>query len=99
MPVEKVRFLKRSNLQGEQDIQRGYFREIIHMYGIDVAYFRKDNTFFATPSGLCDYTYGEETTATYFLSAPMVVYMQMHGDAFLLSKFGIETAAQASIAA
>ena len=95
--VEKVRFLKRDNLLSEQRIQSEYYRDLIKMYGVDVVYFRKDNSFYDVPSGYCNYTYGEDTTATYYLSAPMVVYMEMMGDSFLLDKFGIQTDGDATI--
>lgn len=89
--ITDLRFLKRTSLNREQDLHKEYLRDIIRSYGVDVSYFRKDLSFFQVPSGLCNYTYGEDTTATYFLSSFMVVYSEMMGDAFLLNNFGIET--------
>jgi len=84
-------------LQSEQDLQKEYYRDQIYSYGIDVIYFRKLNRFFEAPSGYACPIYGEDTTAAYYLSGNMVVYMEMMGDSFLLNKFGIETDAQANI--
>jgi len=97
MTINSLRYLKQRNLESEQRMQKEYFRDLIHSYGIDCVYFRKSSSFYETPSGVANYVYGEETTATFYLSAPMIVFMEMQGDAFLLNKFGIETEADASI--
>jgi len=89
--ITNLRYIKRRSLKHEQNIQKEYFREIVHSYGIDLAYFRKYLDFYHSPSGVANYTYGEDSTATYYLSGDMVCYMEMLGDSFLLSKFGIET--------
>jgi hypothetical protein len=89
--ITDLRYIRRRNLAHEQNIQKEYFREIVHSYGIDLAYFRKYLDFYHSPSGVANYTYGEDSTASYYLSADMVCYMEMMGDSFLLSKFGIET--------
>ncbi|GAF80851.1 unnamed protein product, partial [marine sediment metagenome] len=95
--IKNLRFLKKENLLSERRIQKEYYRDLINAYGVDTKYFRKDVSFYDVPSGYCNYTYGEDTTATYYLSAPMVVYMEMLGDSFLLNKFGIETDGDAAI--
>jgi hypothetical protein len=96
--INKLRFLKRSNLQNAQKLQKEWFREIIQFYGIDTVYFRKYLDFYRDPSGsICDYVYGESPTSEYYLSGDMIVYMEMLGDSFLLSKFGIETDGDAAI--
>jgi hypothetical protein len=89
--ITDLRYIRRRNLKHEQNIQKEYFREIVHSYGIDLRYFRKYLDFYQSPSGIANYTYGEDPTATYYLSGDMICYMEMMGDAFLLSKFGIET--------
>lgn len=96
--IDKIRYLKRSNLESEQRIVKEWYRDLISSYGIDTTYFRKELDFYKTPSGLmANYTYGESPTSTYYLSGSMVVYMEMMGDAFLLNKFGIETDGDAAV--
>lgn len=91
MPIETLNYLKRYNYASEQNLQAGYLREIIHSYGIHTTYMRKDLDFYQSPSGtLANYTYGESTTSTYWLSAPMMVYMYTQDDGFLMSQFGYE---------
>ena len=98
MAVQNLRYLQRYRSKSEQKLVKGYLREIIRSYGIDVVYFRKDLDFYQTPSGsMANYTYGESTTSTYFISGDMVVYMDMENDSFLLNKFGIETDGDSSI--
>ena len=89
--ITNLRYIKRTALKHEQNLMRGYYREIINSYGIDVVYFRKYIDFYTDPSGTVNYTYGEDPTAHYFLSGDMIVYQEQMGDSFLLSKFGIET--------
>lgn len=92
MPIKQIRYQREEDLEPQREIHRGYFREIIHQYGVDATYFRKDSNFYESPSGAyVNYAYGEETTATYFLSADVIIYMEMEGDSILMSKFGIET--------
>lgn len=95
--ITDLRYIRRRNLEHEQRIQKEYFREIIHSYGIDCTYFRRYVGFYQSPSGTVNYTYGEDSTASYYLSAGMITYMEMLGDSFLLSKFGIETDGDAAI--
>ena len=89
--ITELRYLKGTNVQNEQKLYAEYFRDLIHSYGVDVTYFRKDMRYFDVPSGLCNYTYGEDTTATYYLSAPMVVFIEVTNDSFVLNNMGIET--------
>ena len=96
-PITELRFLKKANVEATQKLFKNYYHDLIHSYGIDVVYFRKDLSFYEVPSGLADYTYGEDTTSTYFLSANMVIFQEQVGDAFLLNKFGIDTNADATI--
>ena len=95
--IKTLRYAKRSNLKHEQAIQKEYFREIINSYGIDSIYFRKYLSYFKDPSGLADYTYGEDPTASYYLSGNMIIYMEQMGDSFLLSNLGIQTDGDANV--
>tara|TARA_R110002020_G_scaffold148509_9_gene324375 strand:+ start:340 stop:1413 length:1074 start_codon:yes stop_codon:yes gene_type:complete len=97
MPITQIRYHREEDLEPQREIHRGYFREIIHQYGVDAVYFRKDLNFYESPSGsTVNYAYGEETTATYFLSAGIILYMEMEGDSILMNRFGIETDGDAS---
>lgn len=97
-PITTLRYLKRENLQNEAQLQKGYFREIIHSYGVDVQYFRLSTDYFESPSGIySNYTYGESTCSPYTLSASMIVFMNVNDDSPMLRKFGIETATNAEI--
>lgn len=100
MPVSinEIRYLKRKNLKHEAFLQKNYFREIINHYGIDVNYFRLKMEWYASPSGVySNYTYGENTTSVYEVSAPMVVFMKVDDDSPILRRFGIETTVNAEI--
>ena len=97
-PISKLRYMKRENLQSEAQLQKGYLREMIHSYGIDVQYFRLATDYFEAPTGIySNYTYGETTCSPYTLSADMIVYMNVNDDSPMLRKFGIETATNAEV--
>lgn len=97
-PIDEIRYLKRRNLENESLLQKNYFYEIIHHYGIDVDYYRLKLDYYASPSGLyANYTYGESTTSVYEVSAPLVVFMKVDNDSPLLRKFGIETTVNSEI--
>ena len=97
--VTKLRYLQRTQLSPEQSLFKGYFREIINSFGIDCTYYRHDSQFYNEPSGvyLNSYTYGEDSTMSYWLSADVVVYMEMLNDSILMSKFGFETDGDAAV--
>jgi hypothetical protein len=98
MPVEKLNYLKSKNYESQQNLQASYLREIIHSYGIATTYMRKDLDFYESPSGtMANYTYGESTTSTYWLSAEMPVYFFSETDSFTLNGFGIENNASHQI--
>jgi hypothetical protein len=91
-----LRFMSKQNLVHTQRIMGEQFRDIIHNYGIDVIYFRRfiDNELSSYTGNLSsdiEHVYGDETTDTFWLSAPMVIYLDIQGDSYLLSKFGIQT--------
>jgi hypothetical protein len=90
--ITSLRYLKRQRLESEQQLQRGWFRELIHSYGADTTYYRHDATPYEEPSAFnYDYAYGEKANTSFWLSAPIVVFMESMGDAAILNKFGIET--------
>ncbi len=91
MPIEKLSYLKSKNFRSEQNLQGSWLREIIHSFGIDTTYLRKDIDFYESPSGtMSNYTYGESSTSTYFLSADMRVYFFAENDSFIFNGLGIQ---------
>ncbi len=40
--ISNVRYLQRGRLESAQQLQRGWFREIIEHYGVDATYFRNN---------------------------------------------------------
>ena len=97
-PIDEIHYLKRRNLKHESLLQKNYYREIIHHFGVPVDYFRLKLDYFASPSGMyANYTYGESTTSVYEVSAPMYVFMTVEDDSPILRRFGIETTVNAEI--
>ena len=97
---ERLQYLNFENLGHTQRIMAGYYHDLIGSYGVDVTYFRKENNFLTptdNPSIHSNHVYGEDEDAAFYLNAPMTVYMEMQGDSFLLSKFGISTNGDASV--
>lgn len=95
--ISDLRYLKRNDLVPTQQVQKGYYREIIHSYGIDTTYFRHNCTFYPYSSGNnVNYTYGEKSTLSYTVSSPLIILTEMFTDVNLLNKFGIETNANGS---
>lgn len=96
--IDNIRYLKRDTLTPITQIHNGYFREIIANYGIDCTYFRNDANFFESPSArYLNLTYGEDSTMSYWLSAEMVVFMNVHADSIMMNRFGLETDSDADI--
>ena len=90
--VDRIRYLDRSQLVPEQEVFGNYYREIISQFGIDTEYYRHDDRAFApVSSDVYDYTYGDDTTRSYFFTAPLVIYMEANSDSVNLNRFGIET--------
>lgn len=90
--ISDLRYLNRSRLNSEHQLQKSYYREAIRHHGVDAIYFRHDATPYEEVSAVnYDYTYGEKSTTSYWLSAPVVIYMENTGDTIILNKFGIES--------
>lgn len=98
-PISEIRYLKQANLQGEQLLQKGWFRELIQHYGVDLQYFRLMTDFYSDSAAQhkANWTYGESTTSTYELSAPIVALVKVDSDMMIFKKFGIETTTNAEI--
>lgn len=91
----ELRYLQRNELTPVHQLQNNYYRELIHSYGVDAIYFRHNADAFNEDIPLSgknfDFIWGEQATISYWLSAPIVVYMSSLGDTILLSKLGQET--------
>lgn len=94
--VDKLRFIKVDNNQNTQKVYKEYYRDIIQNYGSDLIYFRKDSRYYEA-SSLANVTYGEDTTATHWSSAPMIGLMTVNNDAYTLNKFGIEASTNGEV--
>ena len=93
-----LRFMAKDNLKHQQKIMGENYRDIIHNYGIDVTYFRRLieselDTYTGNLSSDIRHIYNDGSTDSYWLSADMIIYLDIQGDSYLLSKFGIQTEA------
>jgi len=89
--ITSLRYANRRILEPEQQLQRNYFRELIHSYGVDASYFRHNVDAYQLSGTDFDYIYGEQPAKSFWLSAHVVIYMESKGDIELLNKFGFET--------
>ncbi len=91
--VTDLRYLREdASLESERLIVSEWCKDLIDVHGIDCTYIRKHSTFYDSPSGTCDYIYGEDSTALFNLSASMVVYVEVLSDDFLTNHLGINSA-------
>lgn len=92
-PTNRVQYLYQKNLQAEQRLQAGYFRDLINAYGVPVVYLRNNIDYYDTPSGsTANYIYNESPTSQYTVSGIMNVFLKVDNDSPVLRRFGIETA-------
>ena len=96
--INQVQYIYQKNLQSEQRLQAGYYRDLINHYGIPCVYFKSNQDFFASPSGeVVDYTYGESPMSKYTLSGSFNVFMNIQEDNPFLKKFGMETSTNSEV--
>lgn len=90
-----AQFLSQANLAAQQKLVKGYYQQLIRMYGITVKYFRKNYEFF-DPNGLLntdgnvDWTYGYDSDYSYGNETDMIGYIEMGNDAFIFSMVGAD---------
>lgn len=90
-----VQFMSQANLAAQQKLAKGYYQQLIRMYGVTVQYFRKNYEFF-DPNGLLDsdgnvdWTYGYDSDYTYGNETEMIGYIEMGNDAFIFSMIGAD---------
>lgn len=71
---------------------RKHYEDMIRMYGIDLIYFRKFNTFFKENSeNKSNLIYGEDTTAEYYLSGQVRAFLDISTYNWLFNAMGYET--------
>jgi hypothetical protein len=75
---------------------RGYYAEMVQMYGFDVKYFRRENDFY-DPNGILqddwlgDFTYGEDSFIEFNVPVDMKGLMDVGSDSYLFSMIGVES--------
>lgn len=71
---------------------RKHYEQMIKMYGIDLTYFRKFNTFFLQgEQNHANMTYGEDTTAIYYGSGYVRAFLDISTYNWLFNSMGYET--------
>lgn len=91
-----VQFLNQANLERQQKLVRGYYQQLIRMYGVTVDYFRRSYDFY-DPDGLLnidgnfDWTYGYDSQYEYGNETEMIGYIEMGNDAFIFSMVGADS--------
>lgn len=91
-----VQFMSQANLAAQQKLAKGYYQQLIRMYGVTVKYFRRNYEFF-DPNGLLnaasnvDWTYGYDSEYTYGNETEMIGYIEMGNDAFIFSMIGADS--------
>ena len=77
--------------QMSHDLLRNYYDNMIRMNGVDLAYFRKYNTFFKEgEENHSNIIYGEDTTAEYYLSADVRAFLNISKQDFAFNMMGYE---------
>lgn len=89
-------FFNQATLQAQQKLVKGYYQQMIMMYGLDVKYFRRNYEFF-DPNGLLnltgnvDWTYGYDSEYSYGNEVNMRGYLELGNDAFIFSMIGADS--------
>lgn len=88
-------FFNQATLQSQQKLVKGYYQQLIMMYGLDITYFRKNYEFF-DPNGLLntdgnvDWTYGYDSAYSFGNETTMRGYVELGNDAFIFSMIGAD---------
>ncbi len=77
--------------KGMQNVIQQHYDDMIRTNGIDLAYFRKYNTFFKDgEENHANIIYGEDTTAEYYLSADIRAFLNITKQDFAFNMMGYE---------
>jgi hypothetical protein len=82
--METLRFLNKQANQNERNLFNNWWHEQININGQLVNYYSNQSTL----TGM-NVLYGEEPSAGFALSQPLIVLLNLNNDSYLLSKFGI----------
>lgn len=74
------------------NVIKKHYEDMIRLYGIDLIYFRKFNTFFKeNEENKSNLIYGEDTTAEYYLSGQVRAFLDISTYNWLFNAMGYET--------
>jgi hypothetical protein len=82
--MESLRYLNKEYNSNERQNFSGWWKEQININGQEVQYFTNNTTLSGSNS-----LYGEDPTADFDSSHPLIVLLNINSDSILLSKFGI----------
>ena len=82
--MEKVRYLNKSINDNERGLISRYWKEQIEHFGVEVTYYTHGYSLTSH-----NFLYGEDSTATFLSSGPVIMMTDITNDAIMLSKFGI----------
>lgn len=89
---EDNRYLNKSNNSNERGLFTSYWSELINRWGTNIEYYPYDYSLETQ-----DYLYGEHPVASYKEPTNIVMFADIASEAIMLSKFGIQTDADATI--
>ena len=79
-------------------VVRKHYEEMIKMYGVDLTYFRKFNTFFMQgEQNKANMIYGQDTTACYYFSGMVRAFLDVSSFNLLFNALGQEAQEQINL--
>lgn len=85
-------YLDYNRNQNMIEVIRKHYEQMIRLYGVDLTYFRKFNTFFMEgEQNKSNLTYGEDTTAEYYASGMVRAFLDINTYNWLFNSMGYET--------
>lgn len=95
---QKFSYLDYARNQGMINVLRKQYEQVIRMFGADLIYFRKFNTFFLDDEqNNANLTYGQDTTAEYYCSGQVRAFLDISTYNWLFNAVGYETQEQINI--
>lgn len=91
-PINTLQYLKKDHIEESQNLQMGYYRDLIYQFGIPVKYFKHNTTYLKTfRPGREDYVRGENPNLEYVASADITAYVQVDNSIVQLTTLGLQT--------
>lgn len=85
-------YLDYSRNQGMINVMRKYYEQVIRMFGADLIYYRKFNTFFMQGQQMtANLIYGQDTTAQYYCSGTVRAFLDIATYNWLFNAVGYQT--------